>query len=149
MTVPATRSPLRSVPKVLASLDALKKNAAKTYDDLKRIERAAEAIRVWHSDIEEIKHKAEDVILDAHIKLGEETKKIEKAKGGRPAKTPATKGRGLPTFKERGLTYKEVSKAQRLAETPKSTINAVKKELRTATLPGRHRGLRLVTPLVG
>jgi hypothetical protein len=45
-----------------------------------------------------------DTILDAHIKLDEEAKKIHKAKGGRPSKTRTAEGRGFPTLKEQGLT---------------------------------------------
>jgi hypothetical protein len=44
----------------------------------------------------------ECAILDAHINLGKEAKKIQKAKGDRPGKTGSPGGTGLPTLEGAG-----------------------------------------------
>jgi site-specific DNA-methyltransferase (adenine-specific) len=57
-------------------------DAASTYAEIRRLERQAEAIKVLHREIEDVRQKAEWVILVARRRVGEELEKAPVARGG-------------------------------------------------------------------
>jgi hypothetical protein len=61
-TVPAARN-------ALIALNAQLDTAA-TYDEIRKIERAAEAMRILFNSVDDIKHECEVVILDARARIG-------------------------------------------------------------------------------
>lgn len=99
----AVKKKVPTVPKALAALAAMEREltAAKTYDDIRRIIKEATALKVLLGHIDEVKAQAEDTILVASVRVGEEIKKVPKASGG--SKLPGRvnlksgrKGVGLP-----------------------------------------------------
>lgn len=133
MTALVPEKRLRNVPKVLGALDALSKevHSAKTYEHLKRIVRAAEVIKFWHSDITAIKLKAEDTILACARRIGEELDKVPKVKVAGP-------GRGNKTTAPREAVVSarsQVPRAQRsrygkLAKAGAAAVSKAVKALR-------------------
>jgi hypothetical protein len=74
----------KSVPAAKAALALLAPDvdAAKTYEAIRRIERAADAIKLLFFEIEEIRHQTETVIELASHRVGTELKKAPDARGG-------------------------------------------------------------------
>src|SRR4051812_24622175 len=74
-----------SVPKALAALAAMEREltATSTYEAIKRIIKEATAIKVLLGHVEEVKAKAEDTVLVASVRIGEEIKKVPKGNARR------------------------------------------------------------------
>jgi 16S rRNA C1402 (ribose-2'-O) methylase RsmI len=80
----------KSVPSVQQAMTALvvmgrELDHAKTYEQIRTIERAAEALKILHADVDKVRCECEMVILLANKRIAHETEKIPKA-SGRPAK---------------------------------------------------------------
>jgi N6-adenosine-specific RNA methylase IME4 len=120
---------LQSVPKVLAALDALNDEvqSAKTYERLQELKRAVDALKSYWADIAEIKHKAEDVILDAHRRIGEELSKVPKASGNPILRRAAKNCEGRQAT---AIPKDMRSRAGKLARHSMDEVHAAAKELR-------------------
>jgi N6-adenosine-specific RNA methylase IME4 len=105
---------VRSIPEALTALTRMEREltTAKTYDDIRRVIKEAEALKVLLGHVVEVKAKAEDAILVGSTRIGEEIKKVPKASGGdRRSKVPRRErlksGReaiGLPKVSRSRLT---------------------------------------------
>ena len=73
-----------AIPMVMSKLEILRKQltSAKTYAEIKRIEREAEGIKLLFREITEVKNKAEIVILIANRRIAEEMRKVPPAPRG-------------------------------------------------------------------
>lgn len=74
----------KTVPQAKKALGALSHDidSAKTYEAIRAIERAADAIKLLFHEIEDIRHQAEEVVVLANHRIGTEIKAIPAAKGG-------------------------------------------------------------------
>src|SRR5215467_2230418 len=68
-----------SIAKAMKALDVMgdELTEAKTYEQINRVIKQAEALKVLLDDVEGVKARAEDVILRASIRIAEETKKLK------------------------------------------------------------------------
>jgi N6-adenosine-specific RNA methylase IME4 len=75
----------KTIPQAKRALSALERDidAAKTYEAIRRIDRAAEAIKLLFHEIEEIRHQAEGVIVLANHRIGTEIMAQPVAQGTR------------------------------------------------------------------
>lgn len=130
----AIRKQVPSVPKALAALAQMEREltTARTYDAIRRVIREAGAIKVLLGHIDEVKAQAEDTILIAHQRIGEEIKKVPKATGGDrksklPRKVNLKSGRSsaMPSGTSR-------ARLQKLASVSSADLKAKSKELRAA-----------------
>lgn len=123
----------KHVPSLLRTHKALEEleatlGLAETYEELRGIERKAEAIRVLFHEFEGVRHKAEDVILTSQRRIGDELQKIPPG-SGRPNKTSAhrevfsPRAAALPDHHKR-------SKLGQLARIPAPALEAAKVDLR-------------------
>ena len=71
---PVANKYIRSIPAALKALAQLSReiSSARTFDQLRKLEDAAKAIQLIYRDIDAVKQSAEDVVLDAHVRIGEE-----------------------------------------------------------------------------
>jgi N6-adenosine-specific RNA methylase IME4 len=78
------RQHVKSIPAAVRALGAMEREleSAKTYAQIRKIVTEAKAIKVLLADVDTVKAQAEDVILIACARIGEEIEKIPKAKGG-------------------------------------------------------------------
>src|SRR4051812_37668336 len=78
-----------SVPAALEALDRMGRalSDARTYESLRRTIKDVRAIRDLFADVEAVKHKAEDVVLDATIRIGQELEQVAAAPPGRKSKS--------------------------------------------------------------
>jgi N6-adenosine-specific RNA methylase IME4 len=74
----------KTVPAAKRALAALQRDlgAAETYDTIRRVERAADAIRMLFREIEDIRRQAEVIIILANYRIGTELRSMPVAKGG-------------------------------------------------------------------
>ena len=81
---------------VIEELNALEKalTSAKTYASLRQIIDRARALEILARDIDEVKQRAQGVILLGWAHVGDELKRVPKA-SGRPPKIPSADGRNL------------------------------------------------------
>lgn len=79
----------KSIPAAKRALGALREDieAAKTYAAIRKIERAAEAIKLLFQEVEDIRHQSETVIVLANYRIGRELAAKPPAKGARVAGT--------------------------------------------------------------
>src|SRR5262249_19914412 len=65
----------------LKALDAMERQltAAKTYDQIRKVIKEANAIKVLLGDVEAVKIRAEDAVLAGSLRIGEEIRKVPKA----------------------------------------------------------------------
>jgi N6-adenosine-specific RNA methylase IME4 len=105
-------------------LSALERDidAAKTYEAIRRLERAADAIKLLFHEIEEIRHQAEGVIVLANHRIGTEVAAQPVAKGGQPHQRKATGARKTPVAaslaeqvgsKTRGIRLKKLAQIEK------------------------------------
>lgn len=132
----AIRKNVPTVPKALEALVAMERElgALKTYEQIKHIIREATALGVLLGDVAEVKAQAEDTILIANRRIGEEIGKVPKQRG--PGGTKGTKTAIATVGKSsgRGAIMPGTSRARlkKLADIPIHEIKAVSKELRAA-----------------
>jgi len=112
------------------ALAALSKqlDSAKTYDQLKKIERSAEALKLLFRNVDEVKHECEIVILDARSRIGDELSKVEKA-GGRPKKIGSAQGTNKPGRQATGIPKVSRHRLGKLAGLGKAKRTAVARNL--------------------
>jgi len=132
----------RQVPSVSAALKSLtamerELSAAKTYDDIRRIIKEASAIKVLLGHVNEVKAQAENTILVACVRIGEEIKKVPKAGGpGRSKRTPRT-GKSLSGREATGVPKNKRSQVGKLADAGakkvKETAEALREQGKDAT----------------
>jgi N6-adenosine-specific RNA methylase IME4 len=126
----AIKKRVPTVPKALAALAAMEKQlaATKTYDEIKHIIREASALNVLLGHVAEVKAQAEDTILIANRRIGEEIKKVPKA-SGRPAKIVTAPGKNKRADIMPGTSR---ARLQKLADIPVADLKAVSRDLRAA-----------------
>jgi N6-adenosine-specific RNA methylase IME4 len=126
----AIKKRVPTVPKALAALAAMEKQLAssKTYDEIKHIIREATALNVLLGHVAEVKAQAEDTILIANRRIGEEIRKVPKA-SGRPAKIVTAPGKNKRADIMPGTSR---ARLQKLAGIPVADLKAVSRDLRAA-----------------
>jgi N6-adenosine-specific RNA methylase IME4 len=130
----------KTVPQAKKALEALSHDveAAKTYDAIRAIERAADAIKLLFHEIEDIRHQAEEVVVLANHRIAIEVRAMPDARGGdRKSKDRnANKGRSdRPTLKEQVGSQKRGVALRKLAGIGDKA--AIKKIVRTLQEQGR------------
>jgi N6-adenosine-specific RNA methylase IME4 len=129
----AIRKHLPTVSKALEALAAMEHQlvAVKTYEQIRHIIREATAVKVLLGHVAEVKAQAEDTVLLANRRIGEEIKKAPKAKPGPASKEMRTKGGKQPG---RSAIMPGTSRARlmKLADIPVPELKAAARELRTA-----------------
>src|SRR5262245_30780890 len=129
----ALRKQVPTIPEALKSLAAMERQltTAQTYDEIRRIIKEASALKVLLNHVEEVKTAAEDTILAASIRIGEEIKKVQKAGGpGRGKRSPRAgksfgSGRG-----DLGVPKTSRSRLTKLAEHGTAKVKRAAKQLR-------------------
>lgn len=105
-------------------------DSAKSYAEIRKLERAAEALKVLFRHVAEVKNKAE--LVAANQRIGEEIKLIPKASGpGRGKKQLPGKvnvsGRGAT-----GIPGTSRSRLQKIAAVPKTELKAIAAKIQEA-----------------
>jgi N6-adenosine-specific RNA methylase IME4 len=126
----AIRKHVPTVSKALEALAAMEHQlaAAKTYDQIRHIIREASAVKVLFAQVADVKAQAEDTILIANRRIGEEIRKVPKA-SGRPAKILPAAGKNKRADIMPGTSRARLMK---LADIPVSQLKAAGRELRAA-----------------
>ena len=126
----------KSVPQAKRALTALGRDidAAKTYDAIRRIERAADAIKLLFAEVEAIRHQAEEVVVLANHRIGTEIKAAPVATGSRGQGRPGlgASRRAAPkqaTLKEQVGSQKRGLRLKRLADLGKPEVQRIIKTL--------------------
>lgn len=100
---------------------------AKQVDEVKDIRDKAQALAAYarQAKDEDLIRWASEIKLRAERRCGEILAETEKARGGRPAKTPAaTAGVSTPTVKDAGLSYHQAADFQAIAAVPEEKFEA-------------------------
>jgi hypothetical protein len=121
-----------TIGKAMKSLAAMEREltTAKTCIAIAKIIREATALKVLLGQVDEVKRWAEDTILAANVRIGEEIKKIPKAHGGgRGLKSPA---RGLSKAGRGAVEVPPTSRKRmtKLADAGKDAVKKAAQELR-------------------
>ena len=98
---------------------------AKTLDDVKDIRDKAEAIRVYTKQRDgslEAQNDAAELKVRAERKLGEMLRETERHEGGRPKATHDTVSQVSPTLSDMGVTGKQSSRWQKVADVPEEKL---------------------------
>jgi hypothetical protein len=113
----AIRKRVPTVSSALKALEAMDRQlaSARTYDEIRRVIREASAFKVLLGHVQEVKTKAEDTILVASVRIGEEIKRVPKA-AGRPAKILTRSGKNKSGRRGIGLSGTSRSRLTKLAE---------------------------------
>jgi N6-adenosine-specific RNA methylase IME4 len=134
-----------SVPAARRALAAMERDvdSAATYDEIRRLERRAEALKALFAEYEEVRRDAERVVLVARHRIGAELRAAPVNKGGRPSETIA-RGETVspPTLAEqvgsacRGVRLKQLAGLSRseLLSAAASLWEAGKEATQTAVL---------------
>jgi len=123
-----------TVPKALAALAAMERQltSADTYDAIRRVVREASALKVLLGHVDEVKAKAEDTILMASIRIGQEIKKVPKATGRKSRPGEIRQSRGSLNIK-RDDRSRLVKLADKGAAAAKSAAKQLRAEGKDAT----------------
>ena len=72
-----------SIPAALRALDVMERelDSSKTYEAIRKVIQTAEALKILLGEIDEVKQRAETVILIGNVRIGEEIEKVPKATG--------------------------------------------------------------------
>ena len=97
-------------------------------DEVKDIRDKALALEIYARQAKNVdaERDACEIRLRAERRAGQLLKEIEKAKAGRPPDNPSDDARdyrGAPTLKERGITYTQSSRWQKLADVPEEQFD--------------------------
>jgi hypothetical protein len=128
------RRAVHTIPEAIHALDGMHRQltAAKTFTEIKKIEQYTEALKVLFAHVDEVKHKAQDVIISANVRIGEELKKVPK-RGG-PGRGRKTTDEPVNSFlkgkRDTGLTDKQRSRLSKLAAIPEPRLEQLKEKLR-------------------
>lgn len=102
----------------------------KTYTEINKTIRDAMALKVLLGHVEEVKVKAEDVILAASARIGEELKKVPKA-AGRPSKEIGPRaGTNLAGRQSTGVPKQSRSRLMKLADAGQKAVKQAADALR-------------------
>jgi hypothetical protein len=98
-------------------------------DEVKDIRDKALALEIYARQAKnvDVERDAGEIRLRAERRAGQLLKEIEKAKAGRPPDNPSDDARdyrGAPTLKERGISYDQSSRWQKLADVPEEQFEA-------------------------
>jgi hypothetical protein len=107
-------------------------DAEQTYSRIRRIERVAEAIRVLHAEVEEVRQQAERTVILAKRRCGEELMKAPRAKGGQPYQQRSTgvlRSPVEPTITEQVGSKQRGRHLKQLAAIPKAEMLAAVDEI--------------------
>ena len=116
-----------TIPQAFAALVKMESEleSASSYDEIRKIIRAAEAFQIMFAHVESVKHKAQHVVLFATCRINEELKRVPKAN-----KHQSPSAREIEGGKEStGLKKNVRSRIGKLGAIPKEklkTIHAVR-----------------------
>jgi N6-adenosine-specific RNA methylase IME4 len=127
----AIRKRVPTVSSALKALEAMDRQlaSARTYDEIRRVIREASAFKVLLGHVQEVKTKAEDTILVASVRIGEEIKRVPKA-AGRPAKILTRSGKNKSGRRGIGLSGTSRSRLTKIAEAGIAEVKRAAKQLR-------------------
>jgi hypothetical protein len=125
---------LSSKGNTLKALNAMEREleSSRTFEQIRKIVKAAEVLQRMERDLTEVKKKAEWVILVGNTRIGEEIKKVPKArgpggkKGTKAAFTPEGKGSGRAAT---GIPGTSRSRLQKLAAIERPKLRAMAEEM--------------------
>jgi N6-adenosine-specific RNA methylase IME4 len=123
--VPTIADAIKSLAAMGRQLDA-----AKTYDQIRRVIKEATALKVLFGHINEVKAVAEDTILTASIRIGEEIKKVPKAGGPGRGKRNRQTAKSLSGRGALDVPKDSRSRLTRLADHGTAEVKKAAKELR-------------------
>lgn len=117
-----------SVPAAMRALDAMQQEleTASTYDQMMSIVDRAEALKRLLKDVDGVKLKAEDTIITAHRRIGEELKKVPNA----PRGPNLSKRKDLGGKAGTGIHETTRHRFGKLADAPVEEVERVKAKLR-------------------
>jgi len=121
-----------SVPQAKRALDALRRDvdSAATYEAIRKVERAAEALKAMYREVEDIRRQAEQVIVLANHRIGSELLKAPVNEGGRPARTSPPSGPvSSPTLAEQVGSKQRGWRLKKLAKMPKPDVERIVAQL--------------------
>jgi N6-adenosine-specific RNA methylase IME4 len=123
-----------TVPGALKALGAMARQleSAKTYNEIRKIVDAAAALKLLFKNVDAVKAKAEDVILAASARIGEEIRKVPKATaphGKKAAKNPSRVKDSKSGRERLGISSAARSRFQKLADA-KPKLKAIAKRIR-------------------
>lgn len=127
----AVRTNVPSISHALQTLVAMEKEltTAKTYDEIRRVIQEASALKVLLGHVDEVKAQAEDTILVAHARIGEEQAKVPKAKPG-PQKIGSQAGTEPTGKAATGIPKTNRHRNSKLATAGISAVKATAAKLR-------------------
>jgi N6-adenosine-specific RNA methylase IME4 len=131
--IAVARKRFPTIPAALKALDAMGKQlkTAKSFDEIRAVECASDVLKKLFGHVDEVKHKAEIVILDARARIGEELERIPKATGRASKNLP--RGEDLKKGREAtGIPAVSRSRLKKLAALGETKRHAVAKELQKA-----------------
>jgi N6-adenosine-specific RNA methylase IME4 len=133
--IAVARKHFPTIPEAIQALDRMGKqlDAAKSFDDIRKIECAADVLKKLFGHVDEVKHKAEVVILDGRARIGEELEKVPKAthRGG-PKKQFTPEGKLVDGRAATSIPGTSRARLKKLAALGKAKRHAVAKELQKA-----------------
>jgi N6-adenosine-specific RNA methylase IME4 len=122
---------LSSKANALKALNAMERelDSPRTYTQIRRTLKVAQAFKLMAGDVAEVKQKAEWVILIGNQRIGAEIAKVKKASGGdRKSKLP--RGGDLKSGREAtGIPHTSRSRLQKLANIERDKLKAMAEEM--------------------
>jgi N6-adenosine-specific RNA methylase IME4 len=128
-----TRRYVPSVPAAMKSLSMMERElgSAKTYDHIRKIMDASQALKLLYKDVDAVRWRAEDTIREAAARIGEEIKKIPKAGGsGRGNKRFTSQGKSFKGREATGIAGTSRARFQKLASVGKKERHRIATKLR-------------------
>ena len=125
-----SRKHVTTVPAAIKALANMERelSQASTYAEIRKIIKQGNALKLLFSDIDLVKAEAEDVILAASARIGEEIGKVPKA-AGRPSKILTAQGKNKPARADAMPSGTSRARYQKLAAA-KPKLKAIAKKLR-------------------
>jgi N6-adenosine-specific RNA methylase IME4 len=123
----------KTVPAAKRALAALERDvdSASTYEAIRKIERAADAVKLLFQEVEEVRRHAERIIVVANHRIGRELQAAPKAKAGGDHRRPK-KADAVPTLKEQVGSKTRALRLKRLAALPIEHVKHVVADLQDA-----------------
>ena len=128
--VTVVKKTVPSVQKAMGALVDMERELghAKTYEQIRKIERRAEALHVLYAEVDEVRRECEVVILLANKLIGHELEAIPKA-SGRPAKKVSSKERIKSGRQDTGLPKARRSRQKKLIPLSNEEVRTVAKTI--------------------
>jgi N6-adenosine-specific RNA methylase IME4 len=125
-----SRKHVLTIPAAMKALAAMERELswAKTYADIGKVIDASKALKLLFKDVDVVKAEAEDVILAASARIGEELQRVPKA-AGRPAKNVTAPGKNKIARRDAMPSGTSRARYQKLAEA-KPQLKTIAKKLR-------------------